>query len=675
LNHATSEPAGFIRRHFAIATILVLALALRLWHLDRNGYGTEYYAAGVRSMMASWHNFFFTAFDPGGFVSLDKPPVAFWIQTASAKLLGFSGFSLLLPQVLEGCACILILHHLVRRRFGAAAGLLAALFLAVTPISVAVDRANNTDACLVFILLLSGWAMSLAAERGNWRWLAVALALAGVGFNVKMLAACVVLPGFAALYLYGAPISLMRRVVHLAGAGLVFAVIALSWCVAYDLTSPQARPFVDSTVENSMLELVIGHNGVQRFLPALHRSEPAPAAAPLPTPDPAAAAAEAARRQATIAAVRRADNPPAGILRLAKPHLAGQVLWLLPLALIGFAAALRQSGLRRPLAPESASLLLWFGWALTYGVVFSAAGGTFHAYYVVTMAPPLAALAAIGATRLWARGGRAALLLPAALAATAAWQAYIESFYLGGWDWRQWLFGVLIIGSGFALIGLLVVPLLGRWPESSRRLIARGAFAIGLAALLVTPLAWALSTVLVRGGLTVPATSLALLVPPDELPDLRPIHETIDPPPPAKLTDFLSSHRQGATFLVGVLSARRAASLIIATGEPVMAIGGYTGIDPILTPEQLAALVAQNRLRYVLLGAPDGLDRIYGTQAVQKPLIDWILAKGVAVDPAEWRSQPAPAPADEPPRDPTVRHHSEDLNSGTLFDLRPGSTS
>ena len=674
MNHATSQPTGFIRRHFALATIIALALALRLWRLDQNGYGTEYYAAGVRSMMESWHNFFFNAFDPAGFVSLDKPPVAFWIQTASAKLLGFSGFSLLLPQVLEGVAGILILHHLVQRRFGPAAGLLAALFLAVTPISVAVDRANNTDACLVFVLLLSGWAMSLAAERGSGRWLAVALALVGIGFNVKMLAACVVLPGFVALYLYGAPIGLIRRLVHLTASGLVFAVIALSWCVAYDLTPPDARPYADSTVENSMLELVIGHNGVQSFLPNLHRSEPV-SAIEAPAADPATIAAEAARRRATIAAIRRADNPPAGILRLAKPHLAGQVLWLLPLALIGFAAALRQSGLRRPLAPESASLLLWFGWALTYGIVFSAAGGTFHAYYLVTMAPPLAALAAIGATRLWARGGRAALLLPASLAATAAWQAYIESYYLGGWDWRQGLLGVLIIGTGLALIGLAVVPWLSRWSEGSRRAIARSAFAIGLVALLVTPLAWALSTVLVRGGLTVPATSLALLVPPDELPDLRPIHEAIDPPPPPKLIAFLSSHRQGAKFLVGMLSARRAASLIIATGEPVLAVGGYTGIDPILTPDQLAALVAQNRLRYMLLAGPDALDRIYGTQVVQKPLLDWILANSVEVDPAEWRSQPAAAPADAPPHDPTVRHHSEDLNGGILFDLRPDSAS
>ncbi|MEI9987109.1 MAG: glycosyltransferase family 39 protein [Aliidongia sp.] len=360
MSQAATQPIGFLHRHAGIAAILVLALAIRLWQLDRNGWGTEYYSAAVRSMLESWHNFFFNAFDPAGFVSIDKPPIAFWIQTASSRLLGFCSFSLLLPQVLEGAAGILILHHLVRRRFGATAGLLAALFLALTPISVAVDRANNTDACLVLVLLLSGWAMTLAAERGSFGWLVAAMALVGLGFNVKMLAACVVLPGFAALYLYGAPIGFARRIVHLAGAGLVFAVIALSWCVAYDVAAPETRPYVDSTAENSMLELAIGHNGVQRFLPRLRRNRPAAAArqaaAPAPdasaeTPPQSADPAVAAQRRQAIGALRQLDNPPAGPLRLINRHLAGQVLWLLPLALIGFAAALRQSGLRRPLAP------------------------------------------------------------------------------------------------------------------------------------------------------------------------------------------------------------------------------------------------------------------------------------------------------------------------------------
>jgi 4-amino-4-deoxy-L-arabinose transferase-like glycosyltransferase len=145
--------------------VLALAVALRGWRLGDGGFITPYYLAGVRSMLGNWHNFLFNAFDPAGFVSLDKPPVAFWLQTASAKLLGFSVFSAVLPQVLEGIAAICLLYGLVRRRFGEAAGLLAALFLALTPVSVAVDRSNNTESCLVLVLLLAAWALIRDRDR------------------------------------------------------------------------------------------------------------------------------------------------------------------------------------------------------------------------------------------------------------------------------------------------------------------------------------------------------------------------------------------------------------------------------------------------------------------------------------------------------------------------------
>jgi 4-amino-4-deoxy-L-arabinose transferase-like glycosyltransferase len=136
-------------RRLVLGSILVLAAALRCWRLDAAGFIVPYYFAGVRSMMGSWRNFFYNAFDPTGFVSLDKPPVAFWLQTASAKLLGFGTVSVLLPQVLAGLASIFVLYALVRRRFGTSAGLLAALFLALNPISVAVDRSNSTESWLV----------------------------------------------------------------------------------------------------------------------------------------------------------------------------------------------------------------------------------------------------------------------------------------------------------------------------------------------------------------------------------------------------------------------------------------------------------------------------------------------------------------------------------------------
>src|SRR5207302_11128666 len=201
------------RRLLVVAECVCLILALtvagwlRLWNLEQNRWGTTYYTAAVRSGMDSWHNFFYNSFDPGGFVSVDKPPVALWVQVLSAKLFGFSQLSLLAPQAIMGTLSVLILWHLIRRRFGPLAAFLAALALAVMPISVAVERTNNADACLAFVLLLSGWALIRAAEKGSLWLLLLSMLLVGIGFNTKMLAAFVVLPTYYLVYLLGAPVS------------------------------------------------------------------------------------------------------------------------------------------------------------------------------------------------------------------------------------------------------------------------------------------------------------------------------------------------------------------------------------------------------------------------------------------------------------------------------------
>src|SRR5262249_18543465 len=237
-----------------------------LWNLRQNGWCTTYYSAAVRSGMESWHNFFFIAADPGGFVSVDKPPVALWVQILSAKVFGFSPLSILVPQAIMGILSVLILWHLVRRPFGPLAAFLAALALAVTPISIASERTNNTDPCLAFVLLLAGWALLRAAEKGSLWLLLLSMFLVGVGFNTKMLAAFVVLPTFYLVYLLGAPVSWRSRLGDLAIATFVVFGVSLSWSVIYDLTPEDDRPYADSTQNNSMLTLVVQHNGVERFV-------------------------------------------------------------------------------------------------------------------------------------------------------------------------------------------------------------------------------------------------------------------------------------------------------------------------------------------------------------------------------------------------------------------------
>ncbi|HET7078586.1 MAG TPA: glycosyltransferase family 39 protein, partial [Chloroflexia bacterium] len=198
-----------------LAGPLVVSAVLNLWNLAQNGYDNLYYSVAVQSMLQSWHNFFFAAYDAGGFISVDKPPVALWIQTLSARLLGFNALGILLPQALAGIASVGLLYYLVRRLFGPLAASVAALALALTPIAVAVERGNNTDTWLMFTLLLAAWAVTRATEAGRFALLALSLALVGVAFNIKMLEAFIVLPAFYLLYLVAAPVGWRKRLLHL----------------------------------------------------------------------------------------------------------------------------------------------------------------------------------------------------------------------------------------------------------------------------------------------------------------------------------------------------------------------------------------------------------------------------------------------------------------------------
>jgi len=625
----------------ALAVVLMLATTLRLWRLDQNGFGNEYYAAGVRSMTTGWRNFLYHSFDPAGFVSVDKPPVALWIQVASVKLFGFHGLSVLLPQVVEGVAAVWILHHLVQRRFGAPAGLLAALFLALTPVSVAVDRSSNTESCLILVLLLAAWALIRAAEDDSRRFLLLSMALVGVAFNVKMLAAFVVLPAFALVYLLGTPFGWRRRLVDAATAALVLFAVSASWIVVYDLTPPASRPYAGTTDTNSIAELVVGPYGIGRFVRQVRPSVAAVARSSAAAERPAGVGPRTGPARVFV-------RVPAGPLRLADGQLAGQVGWLLPLAIMGAVLGARHERFRRPLAPAHLSLILWLAWAVTYGVVYSAAGGIFHFYYLSTMAAPLAALAGIGVLTLWqcvVAGGWRSLVLPVTLLVTVAWQLYIDATALGAWRdllgdlttireqsraWRSWLHVTVAIGA-LAAATLLMVA-------SARRLrrFAAGALALAIASTLVLPTAWALSSVLVPGHGVLPSADLARLLTIDDL-DARARNRFIDPTSLATLIAFLQANRATQRYLLATSSTTLAAPIIIQTGEPVMARGGFHGLDPILTPDKLARTVEAGELRFVMLGDLSLVSRRMGAEIAGRPIADWVRANGKPVDPALWR--------------------------------------
>lgn len=697
------------RDRIALGAIVLLGAGLRLWRLDQNGYGLEYYAAGVRSMLTSWHNFFYNSFDPAGFVSVDKPPVALWVQVASAKLFGFHSLSVLLPQVLEGVAAVWLIYHLVQRRFGASAGRLAALFLAITPVSVAIDRSSNTDSCLVLVLLLAAWALTRAAEKGSRGLLLLSMALIGIGFNVKMLAAFVVLPTFVLVYFLGAPVGGRRRFVDLTLAALVVAAVSLSWVLAYDLTPPDKRPFAGSSRTNSMLELAVDHNGIQRFIPRWRLFGaagiiPGTAQSATAGAQPGPGAGPPARPGLRGGWPGFGDRVPVGPLRLFDRHLAGQVGWMLPLAILGSGVAARRARWRRPLAPAHVALLLWVGWTLTYGIVYSCAGGIFRSYYLATMAPPLAALAGIGVVSLWDgyhRRGWHAILLPAALLLTASWEAYIESSALG-WtldasrsrlmailiaakeqsgDWRTWLLLALLGGTLVAVAGLLAPPLRGPLSRPARGLAA-ASLGVGLVALLATPGAWALSSVLARDSVMRLSADLSLLAPANDTLGLRPRDRYGALMTTRKLVGFLTANHQAERYLLATVSAQLAAPIIIQTGEAVMAMGGFMGTDPILSPEKLSRMVGDKQVRFVLVPDFSTIGQRLGAEAPGRPIADWVRANGTLVDSALWRSSVPEADANDPnqaslPGDATTarrpfgRGFGARVNNSQLYDLRP----
>jgi 4-amino-4-deoxy-L-arabinose transferase-like glycosyltransferase len=251
-------------RHAALAAVLALSAVLNTWSLALNGYANTFYSAAVRSMLGSLHNFLFVSFDPGGLVTIDKPPLAVWVQAVSAKLFGLSPLSLLLPEAIISVISVAVLHRVIARRLGTAAGLLSALALAVFPAFVAVSRDNGVDPLLILLMILACGAALNAIDSGRLRWLLCCAVLVGLAFNTKTLAAYLVVPGIAFAYIVCAPPSLPRRTAHLLLAGLVMVLVSFSWIALVELTPASQRPFVGSSTNNTELGLTFDYNGFGR---------------------------------------------------------------------------------------------------------------------------------------------------------------------------------------------------------------------------------------------------------------------------------------------------------------------------------------------------------------------------------------------------------------------------
>jgi 4-amino-4-deoxy-L-arabinose transferase-like glycosyltransferase len=649
----------------ALVGILLLAVSLHFFRLGQEGYANLYYAAAVKSMLISWDNFFFVSFDSAGFVTVDKPPLGLWVQTVSAAILGFNGVSLLLPQVLAGVLSVLLLYHLMRRTFGPAAGLIAALVLAVTPISVAADRNNTQDSLLVFLLLLAAWAVLRAVETGRLRWLLASVVLLGLGFNVKMLQAYLVLPAFYLLYLLGSPVRWWKRPIHLALATAVLLAVSLAWVAAVDLTPAEERPFVGSSSGNTVTELIVGHNGLSRLLPGgknwLARLgvgddgpvgppqtpgafSPPPGGQPGALPPPAGGPGDGMQKamipdgQPGQPPVRQGGAPPPddgrfsetgepSLLRLFNHQLAGQISWLLPLAGLGLLAAAWQVRPRLPLSRRHQNLLLWAVWLLPMLVFFSMAN-LFHRYYLEMLAPAIAALVGAGVAAMWEDYARACSswsdrlrgwLLPLALIGSAAVEALILVEFP---DWSLWLTPLVL---GLCVLAGVMLAVARLTLRTGRRVWMGAVAAAGVLALLIPMLVWASIPVLCGGHAGLPYAG------PDLLAEQRRDWSAQGSLGVDRLAAYLQANQGDATFLAATMQATTASPLILATGEPVMAMGGFSGGDRILTVEELHEMVADGEVRFFLVSPQEGR---------QNDLVRWVTNHCKAVPQQAWGAAP-----------------------------------
>src|SRR4051812_26885574 len=243
----TRRPTG---PQLITAAIGLLAAVLYTWGLSRNGMANSYYAAAVRAGSTSWKAFFFGSIDPGSFITVDKPPAAIWVMALSARIFGFSSWSMLLPEAAAGVGSVLVLHRLVRRWAGDIAAHLAALAFTLTPVAVLMFRFNNPDALLTFLLLAAAWALWSAIETGRTRWLVLCGVLLGLAFDTKMLQAFLVVPAFAGVYLWTGRPRLRKRLLQLAAGGAALLVSAGWWVAVVTLWPAASRPYIGGSTDH-----------------------------------------------------------------------------------------------------------------------------------------------------------------------------------------------------------------------------------------------------------------------------------------------------------------------------------------------------------------------------------------------------------------------------------------
>ncbi|WP_372790666.1 glycosyltransferase family 39 protein [Paraconexibacter sp.] len=617
----------WLRSHPELIGLVVLAAVLNLWSLDRNGLANDYYSGAVRSMTESWHAFVYGAFDTTGVQTIDKPPLALWVQALSARIFGFSSWSLLVPQALMGVGSVLLTYDLVRRRFGRAAGFAGGLALATTPVAVAVARHNNPDALLVLCSVAALWFVARGLEDGRARWIVAAGVAVGLGFETKMAAALLVVPGIVAAWMWVAPRGRRAAARSLALGAAAMTAVGLAWPVLMWLTPASDRPWISGTNDNSIWSLIFGYNGLGR----LFGQDGGPGGA---------AAGGGPGGGSTL------FGGDAGPLRLLNEALGGQSGWLLGFALLAGVLVLASTRLRRTDA-RTGWLIAVGGSLVVTAVAYSRATGIFHPYYVSLLAPMIAALVGAGVGEVLRGERHVRVFGPLMIGAGVLTELIVLGHIDGQFGWLPSVLVTVGLAAGVALAS-----------GASRRLRAY-AVAAALGVLLLAPATWAFQTLGHPTSGTFPAGGPASAM--AEGPGGRgpgpggdgrgsgppPGLQAGGPPagmaPPAasgvgagtggpsfgpssadgasgpgrsaggmfggnaNVTEALSYARANGGGVVAV-SSQNGAGQTIATGDApdLAAIGGFSGRESQVSLDWLADAVESGRIRWVLVDAGGG---------------------------------------------------------------------
>jgi 4-amino-4-deoxy-L-arabinose transferase-like glycosyltransferase len=596
------RPADPVWVRPALFGLLAATAVLYLWDLGATGWANSFYTAAVQAGSQSWKAFFFGSFDSSNFITVDKPPVSLWVMALSVRAFGLNAWSVLVPQALEGVAAVGLLYATVRRGFSPLAGLFAGAVLALTPVATLMFRFNNPDALLVLLLVASAYAFTRALGTTSTRWLVACAVLVGTGFLTKMMQAFLVVPVFALAYLLLADTSVRSRIGQLLVAGVALVVASGWWVAIVELTPASARPYIGGSQDNSLLSLIFGYNGFGRLT-----------------------GNETGSVGGRLTAAGRWGST--GLTRLFDSEFGGQVAWLIPAALILSCATLWLFRHAARTDQQRAQVLMWGGWLVVTGLTFSYAQGIIHPYYAVALAPAIAALVGIGATVLWAH--RSAVIprvaLAVALGVTTWWSWTLLDRSAA---WQPGLRAGIVVVGALATVAVLAAPYLNRRIAA---VVAMTAVLVGIAG----PAAYAVQTASVPHSGAIPSAGPAVVgargpgrmggpggplgrgrfgpmrgMPPmwgraggpatGAAGGLRGLLDARTPS--ATVVAALKDNAASYTWVAAAVGSNNAAGYQIASGGPVLAIGGFNGSDPSPTLAQFQALATAGKIHYFIAG-------------------------------------------------------------------------